>query len=67
MFFSIEVDEERLDSLKQSRKLFFADEKKKLQEQVEDLTATLQINKQLLNEVFAANADASKDPESVVA
>ena len=59
MFFSQEVDEERLGNLRQRQAAFECREAKKLQEQVEDLTATLQINKQLLNEVFSSNPQAS--------
>ena len=40
--------------------MFHSREAKQLAEQVEDLTATLQINKALLNEVFASAA-SNKD------
>ena len=54
--FSQEIDEDRLDNAKQRQKQFQTCEKKLLIEQVEDLTATLQINKQLMSEVFASQA-----------
>jgi len=41
MFFSQEVDEERLGNLRQRQNAFECRETKKLQEQIEDLTATL--------------------------
>jgi hypothetical protein len=52
--FSQEIDEDRLENAKQRQKQFQNCEKKLLVEQVEDLTATLQINKQLMSEVFAS-------------
>jgi len=41
MFFSQEVDESRLGRVKQGQDAFECRETKKLQEQVQDLTATL--------------------------
>ena len=61
MFFSLEIDEGRLDQAKQRQKQFEACEKKQLVDQVEDLTATLQINKQLMSQMFAAPAATAND------
>ena len=63
MFFSQEVDEERVGTLKQRQQVFESRETKKLLEQVEDLTATLQINKALMNEVFASNLNSAPNEQ----
>ena len=65
MFFSQEVDEERLGNLRQRQNAFECRETKKLQEQIEDLTATLAINKALLNEVFGSANPKSSANEQV--
>ena len=59
--FSSEIDETRIESIKQSRKVFMENEKKKLQEQIDDLTTTVNINKELMSEVFAPKGDNPKD------
>ena len=65
MFFSQEVDEERLDQAKNRQAQFESRETKKLLEQIEDLTKTLQINKALMNEVFASNSSDDNPNEQV--
>ena len=59
-FFSSEVDEQRVERIRNARKEFTESEKSKLLEQIEDLTTTVNINKQLMSEVFSA-AGASSD------
>ena len=61
MLFSSEIDEGRIEKLQNSRKIFFENEKKKLQEQVEDLTTTVTINKELMSEMFAPKSDNPKE------
>ena len=59
------MDEERLDAAKQRQLVFESRETKKLLEQIEDLTATLQINKALMNQVFASNANSEDAGEQL--
>ena len=61
MLFSNEIDEVRIETIKHGRKVFFDNEKKKLQEQVEDLTVTVNINKELMSEVFAPKSENPKE------
>lgn len=61
MFFSQELDEERLEIAKKREKDYLNCDKKILIEQIEDLTSTLSINKQLMNQVFAAQPSSNND------
>ena len=61
MLFSSEIDERRIETLQKSRKVFFENEKKKLQEQVDDLTTTVTINKELMSEMFAPKSENPKE------
>ena len=61
MLFSSEIDEGRIEKLQNSRKVFFENEKKKLQEQVDDLTTTVTINKELMSEMFAPKSENPKE------
>ena len=61
MLFSSEIDEGRIEKLQNSRKVFFENEKKKLQEQIDDLTTTVTINKELMSEMFAPKSENPKE------
>ena len=65
MFFSQEIDEERLDNAKKRQMQFQSSEKKILAEQVDDLTATLAINKQIMNEMFGAGQSNNEQIRSL--
>ena len=62
LMFSSEIDETRIESIKQSRKVFMENEKKKLQEQIDDLTTTVNINKELMSEIFT-NTPKTDNPK----
>lgn len=61
MFFSQEIDEERLENAKKRQKEYQNCDKKILIDQIEDLTSTLSINKQLMSQVFAAQPSSNND------
>ena len=48
MLFSNEINESRVERIKTARKVFVESEKKKLQAQIDDLTTTVTINKEMI-------------------
>jgi hypothetical protein len=65
MLFSNEVNETRVEQMKQARKVFFDNENKKLQEQIEDLTTTVNINKEMMSEMFS-NPDPKRADQTML-
>ena len=53
MLFSNEISLERIESLTLARHKFLKNDKAKLTEQIEDLTTTVQINKNLISTMFS--------------
>jgi hypothetical protein len=54
MLFSNEIDESTVEQTKIARRVFVENEKKMLLDQVDDLTTTIKINKELMSEMFLA-------------